>query len=97
MGNIYIEVGKDNVVTKIHRFPFDPTLGLQATKEELEQTGYFVNSIPEPQQIVGRRAVPKYNPDQKEVYYDYVSVPLSDKERLDLIEGAINDIVMGRI
>ena len=93
-GDIYVEVGKDNVVTLIHAFPFDPKMGLQATREELEERGVFVSEIPEPENIIGKIPIRKYNPDTNEIYYEYKQAPLSTKERVDAIEECINDILM---
>ena len=33
-----------------------------------------------------------YNPDIKSVYYEYVGIPMSDKERLEQLENAFNFI-----
>ena len=74
-GDIYVEVGKDNVVTLIHAFPFDPKMGLQATREELEERGVFVSKIPEPENIIGKVPIHKYNPDTNTYdYYEFGSV-----------------------
>lgn len=91
---VYIEVGKDNIITRLHYAPFDPKNGLNQTKEDLSKTGYFVDSIPESSTIKGKRAVLKYNADIGEVYYDYETIPLNDKERIDALESIINDIVL---
>lgn len=95
--NIYIEIGKDNIIQRIHRSPFDPVYGLHTPKDELEKKGVFVDEIPEPAMIEGKRAIAKYNPDSKQVYYDYENIPLSTLERLDMIEGVINEMLLGGI
>ena len=94
--SVYVEVGKNNIVQRIHRAPFDPTYGLQSSKDELEKTGYFLEEkdVPEPVMIEGKRAIAKFNSDTKKVYYDYENIPLSDKERLDMLEGVMNEILM---
>lgn len=94
MAEIYVEVGKDNIVTKVHRYPFDPKLGLQTPREELEKQGVFVNEVPDPEYVVGRRAVMKYDPDFKKIYYDYIAVPLSNEQRIDAMEDMINELLM---
>lgn len=96
MGNIYIEVDNDFRVTKIHRMPFDPNNGMGYTREELERKGFFVDSIPTPVNKVGRRSVAMYNPDTKSVYYEYIGIPMSDKERIDYLEGAM-DVLLDTI
>lgn len=90
MGNIYIEVDENFRVTKIHRMPFDPNNGMGYTREELERKGFFVEEIPNPVNQTGKRAVAMYNPDIKKVYYEYVGIPMSDKERIDQLENVLN-------
>jgi len=94
MTDIYIKVGKDDVVTLMHRVPFDPKHGLGLTKEELLESGFFVREIPKPEQIKGRIAVPRYNRKTKEVYYTYEARPLSVTDRLDSIENLLNESIM---
>lgn len=93
MGNIYIETDENFRVTKIHRMPFDPNNGMGYTREELEQKGYFVDEVPEPIHKVGRRSIAMYNPDTKSIYYEYVGIPESDKERIDYLENALNAVL----
>lgn len=94
MAEIYIEVGKNNIVTKVHRYPFDPKLGLQTPRAELEKQGVFVNDIPDPEHIIGKRALMKYDPTLKEVYYDYILNPLTTEQRVEALENLINDLLM---
>lgn len=93
MGDIYIETDDDFRVTKIHRMPFDPNNGMGYTREELEKRGYFVDEIPEPIHQIGKRSVAYYNPDIKSIYYETVGIPLSDKERADNLENALNALL----
>ena len=93
MGNIYIEIDENFRVTKVHRMPFDPVNGMGYTREELERKGFFIESIPEPVNQTGRRSILMYNPDIKGVYYDYVNIPMSDKERIDYLENALDAII----
>lgn len=97
MSEVYLRIGKNNIIECIHRAPFDPTNGLQMTRDELERTGVFVNDVPEPEMRDGYRAVAKYNSDTKSVYYDYVSIPLSDSERLTQLEEAFNEFAMASV
>lgn len=90
MRNIYIETDENFRVIKIHRAPFDPNNGMGYTREELEKKGFFVEEIPDAANKVGKRAIAMYNPDIKAVYYEYVNVPLSDRERADMLENAMN-------
>lgn len=92
---IYIRVNDSYTVTMIHRNPFDPSEGLNTPREELEKDGFFVSDIPVADIIRGRRAVPKYNPDTKKIYYDYVPVPLSTAERVEALEDMMNEMIMG--
>ena len=97
MKNIYIETDENFRVTKIHRMPFDPNNGMGYTREELEKKGFFVDSIPEPVNQIGKRSIAMYNPDTKSIYYDYVSIPVSDKDRLEQLENAMNFIMRNAI
>ena len=95
MSEIYIRVGKDNIVTMLHRCPLDPKNGLGKTREELEAEGFFYNGeVPKAEMIVGRIAVLKYNPDKKELYYVYKIRPVSMTERIDSIENVLNEAIM---
>ena len=97
MGNIYIETDETFRVTKIHRMPFDPNNGMGYTREELEKRGFFVEEIPNSVNQVGRRAIAMYNPDTKSVYYEYVGIPMSDKERVEQLENAMNFIMQNAL
>lgn len=92
MKKIYIEVDKDFRVTKVHRMPFDPNNGMGYTKEELDKRGFFVESIPNPVNKTGMRSVMMYNPDIKGIYYEYVGIPMSNRERLNQLEKAMDII-----
>jgi hypothetical protein len=97
---IYIRVNEENVVTFQHFFPFDEKLGLGKSREELEQEGFFVDSIPEPQEIEGKIPVLKFN--GTELYYEYVDRPLTPeeeleqlKERIEIMQQAMDELLLG--
>lgn len=94
---VYVRVNDANVVTEIHYNPFDPSEGLATPRDELEKDGYFVQSVPKAEIRSGRRAVPMYNPDTKEVYYKYVPVAKTTTERLTEIEGLLNEMLMSGV
>lgn len=94
---IYVRVNASNVVTEIHYNPFDPTVGLASPRDELEKDGFFVSSIPKADILPGRRAVPMFNPDSKKVYYQYVPIAKSTAERLNDLEGLMNEMLMSGI
>ena len=94
MKNIYIETDANFRVTKIHTAPFDPNNGMGYSREELEKKGFFVEEIPDPVHKVGRRSIAMYNPDTKSIYYEYANIPMSDKERADMLENAMNFFLM---
>lgn len=94
---IYVRVNNANVITEIHYNPFDPSEGLATPRDELEKDGFFVTSVPKAEILPGRRAVPMFNPDTKEVYYTYVPIAKSTTERLNEIEGLLNEMLMGNI
>ena len=94
MSKIYIKVINSNIITEIHYNPFDPVHGLKMSREELEKDGYFVDSIPKMEVVPYKRAIAKYNPDSKEVYYEYITTQRSNQERVDNIEGILNVLLM---
>lgn len=91
----YIRVNNQtHIVEFMHRMPFDPVVGMGKTKEELLETGVFVDSIPNPENKIGMRAVPYYNADTKKVYYEYKSIPLTDQERIEQLEETVNYLLL---
>jgi hypothetical protein len=95
MSEIYIRVDSSTrQVTFVHKMPFDTINGLNSTRDELLKTGYFVSEYPEPQNVLGKRAVPYYDHEAKKVYYEYIAAPLTSSERLDLLEDAMNEVLM---
>lgn len=95
MSEVYIRVDKStNKITFVHKMPFDPINGLGQTREELLKTGFFISNYPEPAMKIGKRAIPYYDYEKKEVSYQYVNLPLSDTERISLMEAALNDMIL---
>lgn len=93
----YIRTDENNMVVLVHNQPFDPVNGLGESKEELSKTGYFIDSMPEPQSVMGKRAVPYFNPETKEVTYKYIAAPISSHQRLDALEAAFNEMLMSSV
>ena len=91
---VYIRTDENNMVVFTHNQPFDSVNGMGETREELEKTGYFLDSMPNPTVVMGQRAIPYYNPETHKVTYKYVAVPLSTKERLDTMEAAFNEMLL---
>lgn len=95
MSEVYIRVDKStNKITFVHKMPFDPINGLGQTREELLKTGFFISNYPEPAMKIGKRAIPYYDYEKKEVSYQYENLPLSDSERISLMEAALNDMIL---
>ena len=95
MCEVYIRVDKStNKITFVHKMPFDPINGLGQTREELLKTGFFISNYPEPAMKIGKRAIPYYDYEKKEVSYQYENLPLSDSERISLMEAALNDMIL---
>ncbi|MBH0311912.1 hypothetical protein I7E32_16190 [Alcaligenes faecalis] len=91
---IYIEINKNNEVITQHRYPFDEKSGYGKTKEELEQTGIFVESISEPERIEGKEPILKYNPETKILYYEYVeNMEGIYKDRIETLEKQVADLL----
>ena len=94
----YIRYDKaTGIVTFIHHKPFDPVHGLGETRDELLKTGVFVENFPTPEQKKGQRAIAYYNPEKKQVYYEYELAPLSNAERFDMLEDVINAMLLNNM
>lgn len=97
MSEIYIRVDNSTrIITFVHKRPFDPIHGLNTTRDELLKTGFFVDEYPEPNSMVGKRAIAYYDHEKKKVYYEYEPTPFVTIDRLNLLENSINDIALNR-
>lgn len=96
MSEVYIRVDDTNRVVFAHKLPFDPVCGLNTSREELLKNGYLIDSIPEPSSVTGKRAILYYDHEQKKAYYEYIPAPLSMRERISLLEDALNEVIMSR-
>lgn len=79
---IYITANENNDVVSTNHMPFHEKYGLGKTMEDLEKTGYFVESIPEPDNMPSKGPILKFNPTTKTIYYDFVDIPKSQEEIL---------------
>ena len=102
---IFIRPNEDGLVDIFYK-PFDQKHGLGKTKEQLEQEGLLVDSIPEPEQQEGKIAILYVNPETKELYYQYEDIPKieeqiakeeleSIKAQLQVTQEAIDFLIMG--
>ncbi|MCX8045745.1 MAG: hypothetical protein N3A70_02540 [Anoxybacillus gonensis] len=79
----------------IHNMPFDKEHGLGKSEEELKQIGALVEYIPEPEQVAGKNPVMYYDKETNSVYYEYVSRPLTQEERIELLQKALDNLLLG--
>jgi hypothetical protein len=81
---------EENKVILVHYMPFDDINGLGKTEEELLQTGYLVEEIPELEQIDGKSAITYYTPEQG-FWFEYADIPKTPEqiqaEKIDLLEN----------
>jgi hypothetical protein len=90
---IYFELNSDGSVGLIHYQPFDPENGLGKTQDELLQTGFLVDSIPEATPQEGKTPILHFNSSNKTFYYDYVINPPSEIDRIAALEDAITALM----
>lgn len=91
----YIRYDKSTgIVTFIHHKPFDPVHGLGESRDELLKTGVFVESFPQPEVRSGQRAITYYNPELRQIYYEYELAPMTNNERFEMIETVMNTLLM---
>lgn len=94
---VYIRTDETNRIVYCHRQPFDSVHGMGETKDSLEKTGYFIDEMPDPKVAIGYRAIPYYNPETKKVTYTYVAAELPNEEKLKLLEGAMNELLLNGV
>ena len=91
---VFIRIdSKTNAITFMHMDPFNPNTGMGKTKEELCKEG-FLATYQEPTCIPGKRPVPYYDIERNSITHKYEAAPLSDTERINLLENAFNEFIM---
>lgn len=86
---IYVEIINNEIGMTCYK-PFDEKHGLGKTKEELEQTGLVVETLPTPEQIEGKVANLKYNPTTKSLYFEYVDILPTPKTEMELLQEKVS-------
>ncbi|UQW98196.1 hypothetical protein M2M59_04080 [Rummeliibacillus sp. G93] len=81
---VYIEIN-NGVVTFVHNIPFDKQNGLGKTKEELEETGFLLDSIPDATPQAGQDFIMKF--DGTNVFYEYHDAPLTTNEEVESLKA----------
>ncbi|GIO08027.1 hypothetical protein J31TS6_40550 [Brevibacillus reuszeri] len=71
-------------VTLIHSFPSE------LDQETLER-GVIVEALPEPKTPGGKGAVLYINPQTKELWYEYVTLPTPEEDRISQLEIATEE------
>lgn len=89
---IYIEINEHNVVTMRHNLPMHAKHGLGKSEAELKQTGFLVDSIPDPDATKGIPVL-KYDPTQNVFSYSYQTPAPSQEQRLTDIENALLNLM----
>lgn len=100
---IYIQIDNNGYVLYQHNIPFDPVHGLGKTEEELLITGILVDNIPLPYFVAGKQPITKYDNISKQIYFEYVDIPMSDDERKNfnrdqeilIMKQALDELILG--
>ena len=77
---IYIETADSGKVKFIHYMPFDPKYGLGKSEEELKQTGYLVESIPEYSGEIPEGKMPELHYNGTEFSWVMVDRPVTPED-----------------
>ncbi|WP_048341133.1 hypothetical protein [Clostridium haemolyticum] len=85
LGNLNKITDEKYSIGFIHYIPFDKENGLNKSKEQLEQEGVLIESIPKSKQIECKQPIMYWNPIKKEIFYEYKYIPKT-KEELQEIE-----------
>jgi|GEM_PF-1511932 len=87
---IYIEFVKESeaksFVNLIHYNPFDSKEGLGKTEKQLRLTGALIESLPTRETQSGKDAMLYYNPRTREVWYEYVDMPVENTDELQMLK-----------
>ena len=67
--------------------------GSTLTDEEKSRAIFTLDNLPEPEQRKGKVPILKVDEEKQEVYYEYVVVPPTERERLEALESAMLDIL----
>lgn len=81
---IFLEMENNELTGFRHFQPFDKNNGLGESEDQLLQRGILVESIPEPEDILGKESVLKFNGST--LYYEYVDRPLSSDEEISILK-----------
>jgi hypothetical protein len=98
-GRVFIQIDSENRIVLEH-YAYD---SLTAQQKLSFGTGYFVDSIPEPELIPGKSAVKYYNPNTGLITIQYVDAELTPeqqeiedlKNRVTLMQSALDDLILG--
>ena len=85
---VYIETNENTQVVYQHFMPFDSVYGLGKTEEELLQTGYLVESVPEYTEEIPSGKSAELHYDGAEFSWVLVDVP----EEPETLENRINKL-----
>lgn len=87
---IYIETNSaTNAVGFVHYMPFDENNGMknedgtQMTEEQLKETGFLVESMPEAEKIKGKGSTTFYT-EEKGFWFEYYDVEVNDYPQVPL-------------
>lgn len=81
---IYVKTDETSKVVYTNCFPFDSTLGLGKTEEELLELGYLVSEVPEPEFVEGKSPVLYF--DGNTFNYIYQDIPISTEDKIRELE-----------
>ena len=79
------------LVTFTHFMPFDEIHGLGKTEQELLERGALVESEPQKEFHPDKQAMLFYNPQTKELWYEYATLPVPEEDRISQLEIATEE------
>lgn len=89
---VYFQTDSNGMVTFIHYVPFDETYGLGKSEEELQSSGYLVESLPEYTEILPEGKIPRLYYDGSEFSWQLEDAPKSESTRIDELEQRIAEL-----
>lgn len=89
---VYFRTDTNNMVAFVHYMPFDETYGLGKTEEELQASGYLVESLPEYTEVLPEGKIPRLYYDGSEFSWQLEDVPKSGTTRIEELEQRIAEL-----
>lgn len=85
----YMVIFLDKDTNRVKQIHYKPEI----LPNKVKEAGYEVDSLPEVEEIKGKRPELHYNPETKELWYEYKDKELTQEEKIAELEKKIDQIL----